>query len=377
MKEKYSGKEIIKAGETLIGYGDLSDVDFNEAMSALSYWRFGHEQSLESALVILKDSVIREDKSAIFAKRLKRYVSIVSKLRRFPKMKLKNMQDIGGCRAIVSNQKKLYKIVRTLKGRSEFRKSNNLIRYKDYIKSPKEDGYRGYHIIGSFVGRNNEKKFIEIQIRTLMQHDWATALEIVDLFTGQALKSNHGQHDWKRFFSLVSQHFSLMEEVHLFREKPRDEQFSLYSKKVTLNPNYLETGLEIQELEASLRVIRNLEAFAHSLKTADEHIAEKQVNGYVLLSIDTSKKTVLSMLFNDNQNEEAERMYLQYEKDAKGSKDNVIALVSTTAVGGIKEAYPNFFADSTEFLSYLLHIINFQSSSRPNLIQRMLLKSGL
>jgi ppGpp synthetase/RelA/SpoT-type nucleotidyltranferase len=378
MKDKYSGKEIIKAGEKFISEGALDDIEgFDKAMDVLSYWRFQHEKPLETALTVLKKEVLKRDKPAIFAKRLKRHPSIVSKLRRFPKMKLKNMQDIGGCRAIVSNPKKLYQIVRELRKRPEFKNKIGNIRFKDYIEKPKKDGYRGYHLIGVFAGQKNKEKLIELQIRTRIQHDWATALEIVDLFTGQALKSNHGEQDWKTFFSLVSQHFALMEEIHLFSSKSELEQLKAYKDLVAKNLTYYDTGLEIQAYEASLKVVKNLEAFAHSLKTADEHISEKQVSGYVLLKIDIHKANVTSTLFDSSQNESAEKMYLEYEKEAAASKDIVVALVSTTAVGGIKEAYPNYFADSTEFLKYLLHIINTQMTKKPSLLQRMLHESGL
>ncbi len=79
-------------------------VKFLLAMDVLSFWRFSHEIPLEVALSILQKATLEQDKNAIFAKRLKRYVSIVFKLKRFPKMKLKNMQDIGGCRGIVKDQ---------------------------------------------------------------------------------------------------------------------------------------------------------------------------------------------------------------------------------------------------------------------------------
>ena len=69
--------------------------------------------------------------------------------------------------------------------------------YPDYIDNPKVDGYRGYHLIGAFPDKDGDRRLIEIQVRTSIQHDWATALEIVDLFTGQALKSNQGKK-WKK-----------------------------------------------------------------------------------------------------------------------------------------------------------------------------------
>lgn len=378
MKDKYSGKEVIKAGEIFVTDEVFTDQEkFNAAMDVLSYWRFKHEIPLEAALTILKKEVTIKDKTAIFAKRLKRYPSIVLKLRRFPRMKLKNMQDIGGCRAIISSPKKLYQITRELRKRSEFKNKLGHIRYKDYIKKPKDDGYRGYHLIGSFQDQDGDHKLIELQLRTSIQHDWATALEIVDLFTGQALKSNQGGQDWKEFFLLVSKHFALMEEIHMFNLKTRPEQLELYKAKVASNPKFIDTGSQIYLYEKSLKVVKGLEAFAHSLKVADEHMSEQKVEGYVLLKVDTLKGNVASTLFSNQQNEDAERMYLEYEKEESGNKDVVVALVSTTAVGGIKEAYPNYFADSTEFLKYLLHILTIQARPRPNILQSILQKSGL
>lgn len=379
MQEKYSGKQVIKAGESFLSDEIYRDRNlFNESMNVLSYWRFQHETPLEQALSLLEKETLNYDRSAIFAKRLKRHPSIVSKLKRFPQMKLKNMQDIGGCRAIVSTEKKLQQITRELRKREEFRNSNGDIRFKDYIKNPKDDGYRGYHLIGTFKDDSSNNKLIEIQLRTTIQHDWATALEIIDLFTGQALKSNKGREDWKEFFRLVSLHFEIMESIHLFSVKNPEEQFFQYQQKVINDTNLFATSGKVHAIESKLGVVKNLEAFAHSLRIANQHISDQKVSGYVLLRIDTRKSTVETTLFNEQENDAAEKTYLKYEKDASNSTDIVVALVSTTAVGGIREAYPNYFADSSDFLKYLIHILKLQQIRRkPSFFEKILNQSGL
>ena len=54
--------------------------------------------------------------------------------------------------------------------------------------------------------------FVELQIRSKIQHAWATAVEIVDTFTKQALKASHGHKDWMDFFRYTSAEFALMED---------------------------------------------------------------------------------------------------------------------------------------------------------------------
>jgi hypothetical protein len=130
---KYSGKEVTRAGEVLIKE-NIAETDYaayEQAMDALSFWRACHEAPLTQAAKLLAEAAKKHDEKAVIAKRLKRTPSIVNKLRRFKGMTLRSMQDIGGCRAILANEKRVRKLVRELKRKKDFR-------IKDYITQMSE-----------------------------------------------------------------------------------------------------------------------------------------------------------------------------------------------------------------------------------------------
>lgn len=79
--------------------------------------------------------------------------------------------------------------------------------------------------------------------------------------------------------------------------------------------------------------------------------------GYCLLNIDTEKAQLSYKLFKNTESQDAEQQYGDEEKRFVGKPNIVIALVSTTSLGGIREAYPNYFADSSNFVD-ILHLIN-------------------
>lgn len=357
---KLSGKSIDRAGDSLRKLESERDPDeFSQAMETLSYWRFSHEQPLESAFGILQKVALQKDKDAIFAKRLKRAPSIAKKLRRFDGMTLRGMQDIGGCRAILSSEKKLRQVLRELKRLKQFKWDDGRVRLKDYVVKPKPDGYRSLHLIGKFVNSDRELKRIEIQLRTYIQHHWATALEIVELFTGQALKSNEGHKDWREFFRNVGDQFALMDGIHLYNNMPQQRKLIMYRLELRKSKYlYLSSKNVTQQLAKKLKVLNKMDAFSNSLNIIDKKLSDQKQSGYVLLRIDIKNTTLYSIIFGSDEAIKAEQMYKDLEKEHSYEEDTVIALVSTTSVGDIKDAYPNYFADSTEFIRYLNFVLS-------------------
>ena len=54
---------------------------------------------------------------------------------------------------------------------------------------------------------------IEIQLRSRLQHAWATAVETVGTLLGEALKASEGSQEWLTFLTLTSSAFALLEKT--------------------------------------------------------------------------------------------------------------------------------------------------------------------
>ncbi len=348
----YSGKAVGRAGNILRESNSTTSVEeFEEAMKVLSYWRYSHEAPLMEAMNLVQQSIKPIDPRAMFAKRPKRIRSIINKLQRFEEMSLRTMNDIGGCRVILTNEKKLRKAIRTVKRHSKHFGLAHQVKFKDYIKNPKTDGYRGYHLIGKFGGDQNGVRSIEIQSRTAVQHSWATAVEIVDIFTNQALKSNSGDKDWAIYFQHTSKLLVVIETLNSSGNHPPDVLQKLYHDTISQDATLTEAHKGFHLLEKKLDVHRRFEAFAGSLK-AMENISELEGYdgiGYVLLTIDTHNQQISAKVFDITNSKEAENNYIESELESRDDQGIIVALVSAVALGGIKEAYPNYFADATVF----------------------------
>lgn len=182
----YSKKQINKAGQ-IIANSDSSQEDRNNALEIINNWRATHAYPLH----VINAGLRRGNPNAIVVQRLKRLESITGKIERFPEMQLYKMQDLGGCRVIVDTIDQVYDAVSRYKN-SRIR--HILKREYDYIQNPKESGYRSYHMVYQFqsdkIETYNKNMLIEIQFRTKLQHIWATAVEMMGIYTKTNLKSS-------------------------------------------------------------------------------------------------------------------------------------------------------------------------------------------
>ncbi|MBQ5735364.1 MAG: GTP pyrophosphokinase family protein [Lachnospiraceae bacterium] len=123
--------------------------------------------------------------------RIKTPESIVKKLKRNGyevtiENMLRHINDIAGIRIICSFTSDIYRIADMIAGQSDI----NVLTIKDYIKEPKDNGYKSYHMIVSipiFLSDKVVEAKVEIQIRTIAMDFWASLEhKIYYKFEGQA-----------------------------------------------------------------------------------------------------------------------------------------------------------------------------------------------
>lgn len=110
--------------------------------------------------------------------RLKSAESIVEKLKKkdfIPNVHTieENLADVAGVRVICSFVTDIYTIADCLLKQDDIK----LIQKRDYIKSPKENGYRSLHLIVEVpIFLRQEKRYmkVEIQLRTIAMDFWAS-----------------------------------------------------------------------------------------------------------------------------------------------------------------------------------------------------------
>ena len=228
----------------------------------------------------------------------------------------------------------------------------------NYILEPKEDGYRCLHMVGKFDNEFKEERKIEFQIRTKLQHSWATTLEIVDIFTGQNLKSNDGLYDYKKFFKDVSDQFQIIENLEGFLENDKARLTREYLTKIIQNQMLVKQCVDIKNFVdrgiGTITLEKELKAYCESLNDLNKVLGAKSYkDGFVLIRLNVQTGKIEDEFFKSAEQTLASQRYSQYEKLLSKDEKWIVALLSTNAIGGLKEAYPNYFADSEIFLSYI------------------------
>jgi ppGpp synthetase/RelA/SpoT-type nucleotidyltranferase len=308
---KYSNKEFDKLGDRIRNdKNHISEHDYE----MLQELRTSYKSSLSLVFNKIEEQAHKVDPNCVCTFRIKRIESIISKIMRFPKMRISRAEDIAGCRCILSKEKQVYELYNRLlkkKNKLPFEIKSNI---KDYITNPKESGYKSLHMIVNIRGEN---KRIEVQLRSLEHHNWATLVETTDLLYDKKLK-----------------------------EIGRASDNELFRLHLLLSKNSLSYGeiYEIADIVIKYDYIKKLgEVFARNYIEVRKHwnALKLQNMHYFLISADKSGKPEIRGFAQYN---DAENAYFnEFIANKEENKNIVLTHLHQTNYAKISVAYSNYF----------------------------------
>lgn len=316
-----SKTRVNKAGESV-----RSGTASGEDLAVIDEWRAAHRHVLNTFQAILRIRTRNMDVSV--AQRHKRKRTIFDKLRRFPRMNLARMDDVAGCRLIFPSTAALYGFREDfLKARFKHERKNHQDKY-DYIKKPKPaTGYRGVHDVYEYDVRSEKGRalkglYVEIQYRTLVQHAWATAVEVIGFITESQPKFQRGDTRYVNAMALASE---ILARAHEGMEGPR--------------PGIEDRALARQflALERELRLLDTL----RGLNEADEAVSERK---NVILILSPEGELAIET-YRDAP--EALRALFRLEQEFP---DRDIVLVRADTTAEMRLAFKNYFSDARDFI---------------------------
>lgn len=342
MGDQISKSAIRRAGEVLRTMNE--GPQYQDALTLLNSWRASHVRPLHSLMQGLR-KIAAEFEPIIVAQRLKRTPTIIDKLSREPKMQLDRMWDIAGGRIVLPTVAKAREFSDKLE-RSRIR--SKIVDRRDYVANPDQrDGYRSIHKVYRFRGLgptlDYDGRRVEVQIRSKIQHEWATAVETVGTILRQSLKNDQGDIRWRNYFRYLGSALASMEGERL------DPNILLAESDLFVHVanETRDLGVEkkLRTFETVLQETRAIPRKAYAILhlTDSEPLAEYSRK----LSVET---------FPQKRIDEAVARYNQLEKDADVGED--VVLVSTDRIHDLAKAYPNYFSDSQDFLKRLASVKN-------------------
>lgn len=315
-----SKKRVTRAGDAI-----RMDVATPEDIEVIEEWRAAHRGVLNTFQAVLRNRT-RGHKITV-AQRHKRRNTIFNKLQRLSGMQLARMDDVAGCRLIFRNIKELEEFrAKFHKARFNHKLRNDPEKY-NYISSPKSTGYRGIHDVYEYnarseAGKNLAGLYIEIQYRTLIQHAWATAVEVIGFITESQPKFQKGDNRYGTAMALASE---ILARAHEGRKGPL--------------PNLSDTDLlrDFLSIDKELSLVQTLSG----LTQAKTDISDKR-NTILNFSEDGS-------LDIKSYRDATDALRALFELEKK-FPNNDIVLVRADSSDEVRLAFKNYFSDATEFI---------------------------
>ena len=296
--------------------------------AVIENWRTSHGAVLNTAQACLRR--LEATQRPVIGQRLKRFTTLIDKLQTGRSKDLSTMHDIAGVRAIFRSIEDLNNFrERMRQSKAAHRLMHDPEKF-DYIANPKATGYRGIHdvmerVVSSPVGVPwNGMKF-EVQLRTAVQHAWATAVEIYDDTQSARFKFQESTSPSYRQFLVVSEIFARIHEGQ-YGCLPECSDSDLAN--------------EFSELEQKTHTV----TIIHGLQVAKNHrslhknsILQRKTDGSLYIYNFPSLPSALKSIASIEQLPETLNA----------------VLVGSKTPSHIRDAFRNYFEDTSDFIKLL------------------------
>ena len=323
---RISKTKVGKAGKVLTSPLSSSQ-ERADALAIVNYWREIHAEALQRALGDIEGlSGVGPD--VLVAGRIKKLSTIADKLKRpSTPSDLQTMYDIAGCRLVVSDLQTLdraYEELSTLAA-FDFPKTSR----HDYLSHPRSSGYRGKHVILRYDDLEcGHRLFVEVQLRTELQHAWGTAVEMHDVAVKTRLKFNEIDNPAGRFFRKAA---LLIEQI--------EQRGDVDARAIrALSEGRL-------ELSAAVGAVDALEAACDAVCFLSDGLSECASDYYLVDFVVEEQTLELTRLGSTD----ALATYFEAEgADGGGSRD--LVLTRGASQERLAKLYPNYFGDVSHFV---------------------------
>lgn len=319
----------------------------------LEFDNFREAHNIIIKLFTIELKKVNFSKQHLTASRNKRIETIISKLCRPEKPKLDRIHDIAGTRIIFENIKSLEDYIDILENTElvNFKEKINEDKNRyNYIKNPKSDGYRSIHKVFYYSSNipystlneksfNLENKKIELQLRTRLQHIWATTVEIYDIINKSNIKTGtHNKLETKEglFFKKCSLVFEGIESNDV--------------EKIKININEIFRDKDLVEIYNRLKGIKNIKNIQLPKTLGSDEV-------FILITDLNKGKTTFFTTDPIEKNNKQDTFLINAsyrrleEKNTKG--EYILLLLTLGDIKKLKNVYPNYFLNTNEFISIL------------------------
>lgn len=279
--------------------------------------RVQYKDPLSKVFTIINRLAHRVDSDSVCTYRIKRIESIVSKVQRQNKMQVHRMADIAGCRCIMSKEEDAIRLYERLCKYAAKNTSRLSIKGENnYIAAPKANGYRSIHL--NVVVDGYPDKVIEIQIRSIEQHNWATLVEISDVVYGFQLKEYNDRNS------------PTLYEFHQLLSK-RYEDLSFQDKK-----RIADISGELKYLE---QIGKTFEKNTIELREQRNQLNSRRFGTYYIMITDRFGNPQIKQFLDFS---DAEKAYFELFSKNEDNKNIVMTHIANVSFNKISIAYSNY-----------------------------------